>query len=358
MTQFSNRVNEETDRQVPALHAKEKLVEIKSLKKYFPIKGGILRRTVSHVKAVDDISIDIYKGETLGIVGESGSGKSTLGRIILRLDTPTEGKVIFDDKDISKLSQRKIRPSRKDMQMIFQDPYGSLNPRMSVGELIEEPMLLHENLTKEQRRERVIELLETVGLGGDARFKYPHEFSGGQRQRIGIARSISTRPKFIIGDEPVSALDVSVQSQVLNLMKQLQDDFDLTYLFIAHDLSVVKHISDRVAVMYLGRIAEIAPKSSLYSQPLHPYTQALISAVPEPDVKKRKKKVHLQGDLPSPSDPPAGCPFHTRCPQAHDRCSGERPELVDVGGDHKVACHLYTDSKTGAVLSPEYASKD
>lgn len=320
----------------------QKLIEVKNLKKYFPIKGGILQRTVGHVKAVDDISFDIYKGETLGIVGESGSGKSTMGRVLLRLLDPTEGQVIFEGKDISQLSNRKIRPLRKDMQMVFQDPYASLNPRMSVGELIEEPMIVQNVLSKVERKEKVVELLEKVGLAPEARAKYPHEFSGGQRQRIGIARSLSTRPKFIIGDEPVSALDVSVQSQVLNLMEDLQDEFDLTYLFIAHDLSVVKHISDRVAVMYLGRIAELAPKKSLYENPLHPYTQALISAVPSTNVLNKKEKIKLSGDLPSPSNPPRGCSFHTRCPKAHERCSIERPELIDVGQEHYVACHLYT----------------
>ncbi|MFB5663540.1 ABC transporter ATP-binding protein [Alteribacillus sp. HJP-4] len=347
-------INEKTKTNTPpsALSEnKEKLVEVKNVKKYFPVKGGILRRTVGHVKAVDDVSFNIYKGETLGVVGESGSGKSTLGRMILRLIDPTEGQIIFDEKDISTASQRKVRSSRKDMQMIFQDPYGSLNPRMSVGELIEEPMLLHEKISKDERKKRVVELLETVGLGGEARFKYPHEFSGGQRQRIGIARALSTKPKFIIGDEPVSALDVSVQSQVLNLMSQLQKEFNLTYLFIAHDLSVVKHISDRVAVMYLGRIAEIAPKRSLYKEPLHPYTKALISAVPEPDVTKKREKIKLEGDMPSPSNPPTGCPFHTRCPEAHDRCKAERPELTDMGDEHYVACHLYTE-EDGTVKRP------
>ncbi|WP_026674062.1 ABC transporter ATP-binding protein [Alkalihalobacterium bogoriense] len=322
---------------------KEKLVEVKNLKKYFPVKGGLLQRTVGYVKAVDDVSFDIYKGETLGIVGESGSGKSTLGRVILRLLDPTEGTITFEGTDISNLRQGKIRPLRKDMQMVFQDPYASLNPRMSVGELIEEPMLVQKTLGKKERKEMVIELLQKVGLGPEARLKYPHEFSGGQRQRIGIARALSTKPKFIIGDEPVSALDVSVQSQVLNIMDDLQDDFDLTYLFIAHDLSVVKHISDRVAVMYLGRIAEIAPKHSLYDKPLHPYTQALISAVPSTDVTKKKEKIKLTGELPSPSNPPTGCSFHTRCPHAHDRCHVERPELTDMGDGHFVACHLYTE---------------
>lgn len=294
------------------------------------------------------MSFDIYKGETLGIVGESGSGKSTLGRVLLRLLDPTDGQVIFDGKDITTLRQGKLRPMRRDMQMIFQDPYASLNPRMSVGELLEEPMIVQKTLKSKERKEMVIELLEKVGLGPEARLKYPHEFSGGQRQRIGIARSLSTKPKFIIGDEPVSALDVSVQSQVLNLMDDLQDEFNLTYLFIAHDLSVVKHISDRVGVMYLGRLAEIAPKKLLYDNPLHPYTQALISAVPSTDVLNKREKIKLVGDLPSPSNPPAGCSFHTRCPQAHERCKVERPDLTDMGDGHYVACHLYTSSEPKA----------
>ncbi|WP_280770933.1 ABC transporter ATP-binding protein [Salipaludibacillus daqingensis] len=324
----------------------EVLFEIKNLKKYFPVKGGVLQRTVGHVKAVDDISFTIYKGETLGIVGESGSGKSTLGRTILRLLDPTEGEIIYNNEDIASLRQGKLRPLRKDMQMVFQDPYASLNPRMSVGELIEEPMIVQNTLSKADRKQMVVDLLGKVGLGPEARMKYPHEFSGGQRQRIGIARSLSTRPKFIIGDEPVSALDVSVQSQVLNLMEDLQDEFELTYLFIAHDLSVVKHISDRVGVMYLGRMAEIAPKKSLYDKPLHPYTQALIAAVPSTDVLNVREKTPLKGDLPSPSNPPTGCAFHTRCPKVHDRCKVDRPELVHMGEEHYVACHLYTNPES------------
>lgn len=320
---------------------KEKLIEVKNLKKYFPVKGGILQRTVGYVKAVDDVTFDIYKGETLGIVGESGSGKSTLGRVILRLLDPTSGDVIFDGENISTISQNKMRPFRRDMQMVFQDPYASLNPRMSVGELIAEPMVVQNMLTKEERQKKVVELLGKVGLPPEAAMKYPHEFSGGQRQRIGIARSLAINPKFIIGDEPVSALDVSVQSQVLNLMDDLQDEFDLTYLFIAHDLSVVKHISDRVGVMYLGRMAELADKDSLYEEPLHPYTKALLSAVPIADVNVKREKIKLKGELPSPSNPPSGCTFHTRCPDCFDRCKVDRPELKEVKPGHFVACHLY-----------------
>ncbi|WP_018923309.1 ABC transporter ATP-binding protein [Salsuginibacillus kocurii] len=321
----------------------ETLVEVNDLKKHFPIKGGVLKRTVGHVKAVDGVTFSVYKGETLGIVGESGSGKSTLGRMIMRLLEPSEGSIEFDGEDITTLSQRQIRPMRKNLQMIFQDPYASLNPRMSVGEIIEEPMVVQDMFTKEERQERVIDLLKRVGLGAEARTKYPHEFSGGQRQRIGIARALSTRPQMIIGDEPVSALDVSVQSQVLNLMEDLQEEYNLTYIFIAHDLSVVKHISDRVGVMYLGKLAEIAPKDSLYDKPLHPYTQALISAVPSTNIEEVKERQVLEGDLPSPSNPPSGCPFHTRCPEAHERCKEKTPLLTDMGDGHYVACHLYTE---------------
>ncbi|MFD1637948.1 dipeptide ABC transporter ATP-binding protein [Evansella tamaricis] len=321
---------------------REKLLEVRNLKKYFPVKGGLLQRTIGQVKAVDDVSFDIYKGETLGIVGESGSGKSTLGRTILRLLDPTEGDIIFQGDNISTLANRKMRPYRKDMQMVFQDPFASLNPRMSVGEIIEEPMVVQNLLTKAERKEKVIDLLEKVGLTSEARTKYPHEFSGGQRQRIGIARALTMNPKFIIGDEPVSALDVSVQSQVLNLMEDLQDEFNLTYLFIAHDLGVVKHISDRVGVMYLGKMAEIGPKTKIYNNPLHPYTQALLSAVPVPNVERKREKIKLQGELPSPSNPPQGCVFHTRCPEAHERCRVEIPELVHQGEEQYVACHLYT----------------
>ncbi|MDG5790121.1 dipeptide ABC transporter ATP-binding protein [Evansella sp. AB-P1] len=324
---------------------REKLLEVKNLKKYFPVKGGVLQRTIGHVKAVDDVSFEIYKGETLGIVGESGSGKSTLGRTILRLLDPTEGQVIFEGDDISTLSNRKMRPYRKDMQMVFQDPFASLNPRMSVGEIIEEPMIVQNTLTKKERKEKVVDLLAKVGLPAEARSKYPHEFSGGQRQRIGIARALTLNPKLIIGDEPVSALDVSVQSQVLNLMGDLQDEFDLTYLFIAHDLSVVKHISDRVGVMYLGKMAEIGPKDKIFENPLHPYTQALLSAVPIPDMERKREKITLKGELPSPSNPPSGCPFHTRCPEAHERCKVELPELLHQGNEQYVACHLYTSEE-------------
>jgi len=321
------------------------LLHAKNIKKYFPIKGGILKRTIGHLKAVDDISFQVYEGETLGVVGESGSGKSTLGRVLLRLLDPTEGQIIFNSVDISTMSNRDVRPFRKDMQIIFQDPFASLNSKMSVEKLIEEPLAIQQNLPKEERRKRVIEMLEKVGLRASDRLKYPHEFSGGQRQRISIARALIIEPKFVICDEPVSALDVSIQSQVLNLMKDLQEDLGLTYLFIAHDLSVIKHISDRVAVMYLGRFAELASKETIYNNPLHPYTQALLSAVPVIDLddkKKEREKIILKGDLPNPADPPTGCTFRTRCPFAFDRCVSERPDLIEIEPQHYVACHLHT----------------
>nr|WP_225229822.1 dipeptide ABC transporter ATP-binding protein [Sporosarcina quadrami] len=324
------------------------LVEVRNIKKYFPIKGGVLQKTVGQLKAVDDVSFSIKKGETLGIVGESGSGKSTLGRVLIRLLEPTDGQLIFDNKDITTLRQRLIRPIREDMQMVFQDPFASLNSKMSVEQLIEEPLLVQGNLAKKDRKQKVLAVLQKVGLRKDDLQKYPHEFSGGQRQRISIARALVLNPKFVICDEPVSALDVSIQAQVLNLMKDLQEDLGLTYLFIAHDLSVVKHISDRVAVMYLGRFAEIAPKRSLYDNPLHPYTQALLSSIPVIDLSgeqaRGKEKIKLSGDLPSPASPPSGCTFRTRCPKAHDRCTIDRPELIEIDEGHFVACHLYDRS--------------
>lgn len=317
------------------------ILEAKHIKKYFPIKGGIFKRTVGHIKAVDDVSLTVFRGETLGIVGESGSGKSTFGRVLLKLINPTDGQIRFENKDITKLNNRQMRPIRKDMQMVFQDPYASLNSKMSVEELIEEPLIVQTNMSKKERKQKVNEMLEKVGLRSSDRLKYPHEFSGGQRQRISIARALVLNPKFVICDEPVSALDVSIQAQVLNLMADLQDDLDLTYLFISHDLSVVKHISDRVGVMYLGRITEIAPKKDLYENPLHPYTKALLSAVPSINVKKRKEKIILSGDLPSPSNPPSGCAFRTRCPYANEQCAVVRPELKEIQPNHFVACHLY-----------------
>jgi peptide/nickel transport system ATP-binding protein/oligopeptide transport system ATP-binding protein len=334
-----------TERELKQKTDQDFILQAKNIKKYFPIKGGILKQTVGHVKAVDDVSLDVLRGETLGIVGESGSGKSTLGRVLLRLANPTEGKILFNNHDITTLGNRKLRPIRKDMQIVFQDPFASLNSKMSVLELIEEPLIVQTSLKRNERTEKAINLLEKVGLRPEDRFKYPHEFSGGQRQRISIARALALNPQFVICDEPVSALDVSIQAQVLNLMADLQDEFNLTYLFIAHDLSVVKHISDRVAVMYLGRIAELAPKNNLYTTPLHPYTQALLSAVPSTNVHNRRQKIILSGDLPSPANPPSGCAFRTRCPQAHDRCAAVRPDLKEVSEGHFVACHLYNNEQ-------------
>lgn len=321
---------------------REKILEIKNLKKYFPIKSAASKDKGGQVKAVDDISFDLYKGETLGIVGESGSGKSTLGRTILRLLEPTEGEIIFEGTNFEKVKTRKIDDYRKHMQMVFQDPFSSLNPRMRVGKLIGEPLAVRKILNKADQYKKVLDLIEKVGLPKESLTKFPHEFSGGQRQRIGIARALSLTPKLIIADEPVSALDVSIQSQVLNLMMDLQDEFNLTYLFISHDLSVVKHISDRVGVMYLGKLVEIGEKKGIYNEPLHPYTQALLSAIPKVDFGSKKKVIEMKGEPPGPSNPPAGCAFHIRCPYAFDRCKIERPKLIKQREGQSVACHLYT----------------
>ncbi len=317
------------------------LLEVKNLKKYFDLKGGIFGKKVGEVKAVDDVSFTVYEGEILGIVGESGCGKSTTGKTILRLIEPTEGSVIFDGKDVTKVSEEDMRKLRRDMQMIFQDPYASLNPRHSIGKIISEPLLVHGIGTAKERKKKVKELLEIVGLNAYHASRYPHQFSGGQRQRIGIARALAVNPKLLICDEPVSALDVSVQSQILNLMENLKNEFQLTYLFIAHDLSVVKHISDRVGVMYLGRMVELAGKEELYDQPLHPYTKALLSAVPVPDPDHKSERVILEGDVPSPSNPPTGCAFHTRCSERIDICKTKRPSFKRIADHHFVACHLY-----------------
>ncbi|WP_339227385.1 dipeptide ABC transporter ATP-binding protein [Oceanobacillus sp. FSL K6-2867] len=317
------------------------LLEIDGLKKYFPIKGGPLGRTVGEVKAVDDVSFTVFEGEILGIVGESGCGKSTTGKAILRLIEPTAGEVKFDDHDITHIHAEEMRKLRRDMQIIFQDPYASLNPRHTVEKIIGEPLLIHGMKNVKERTSRVKELLEVVGLSAYHASRYPHQFSGGQRQRIGIARALANNPKLIICDEPVSALDVSVQAQILNLMEALREEFNLTYIFIAHDLSVVKHISDRVGVMYLGRMVELTSKDKLYDEAKHPYTQALLSAVPDPDPDIKKERVILKGDVPSPADPPAGCAFHTRCPMAMDVCKSVRPAFLPVEDNHFVACHLY-----------------
>src|SRR5215211_787508 len=318
------------------------LLSVKNLKMHFPITQGIiLQKQVGSVKAVDDVSFDIKQGETLGLVGESGCGKSTTGRAILQLYKPTAGSVEFNGRNLVTLKSGEMRRMRREVQMIFQDPYASLNPRMTVGSIIGEPLEIHNLAKGRAKTERVQELLRTVGLNPYFANRYPHEFSGGQRQRIGIARALAANPDFIVADEPVSALDVSIQAQIVNLLEDLQEQFGLTYLFIAHDLSVVKHISDRVAVMYLGKIAELAGRNELYENPLHPYTKALLSAVPVPDpsVEQKRERIILTGDVPSPLRPPPGCVFHTRCPIAIDECRERIPEWREVQPDHWVACH-------------------
>ncbi len=317
------------------------LVTVRGLKKYFPITSGLLQRHTGDVKAIDDIDFDIRRGETLGLVGESGSGKTTAGRVILRLADPTAGTITFAGREISTLTRSELRPLRKEMQIIFQDPYASLNPRMTVGDIVREPLTIHHLAGGKDAGRRVHELLAMVGLQPYHANRYPHEFSGGQRQRIGIARALAVNPKFIVADEPVSALDVSIQAQVINLLQDLQKQLDLTYLFIAHDLSVVRHISTRVAVMYVGKIIEIADRDRLYANPMHPYTQALLSAIPIPDpaIERRRKRIILTGDIPSPVNPPAGCRFHTRCPIAFERCSVEVPAFNEYESGHRTACH-------------------
>lgn len=316
------------------------LVQVKDLVKYFPVKGGILQRVVAWVQAVDHVSFTIREGETVGLVGESGCGKTTVGRCILRLIEPTGGSILFEGVDVMTLRGTELKEMRRNMQIIFQDPYSSLDPRMPIGESIAEGLHIHNIGTPKERFEIVIEMLRKVGLEDYHARRYPHEFSGGQRQRIGIARALALKPKFIVADEPVSALDVSIQSQVLNILKELQREFGLTYLFIAHNLSVVEHISDRVAVMYLGKLAEFAERRELFRNPLHPYTQALMSAIPIPDPKLKRERIILQGDVPSPLNPPKGCRFHPRCPVAMEHCSVEEPPFREVSPDHWVACWL------------------
>ena len=318
----------------------EPLVRVKNLKKYFPIHGGVLGGVIAWVKAVDEISFDIYEGETLGLVGESGSGKTTAGKTILQLYRPTDGEVYFEGKLINNLKGEELRKLRRNMQIIFQDPYGSLNPRMPISEIIGEPLVVHRLIkNRNEMLDRVVEVMELVGLRPEYLNRYPHEFSGGQRQRIGIARAIILNPKFVVCDEPVSALDVSIQSQVINLLNDLQEKLKLTYLFIAHDLAVIRHMCDRVVVMYLGKVMEIAENQELFENPLHPYTQALLSAVPVPDPEVKKERIILKGDIPSPINPPSGCVFHTRCPVAMPICKEVKPELREIKPGHFVACH-------------------
>ncbi len=324
--------------------ASEQLVVIRGLKKHYPLTSGAMRRRVGLVKAVDGIDLTIIRGETLGLVGESGCGKSTLGRLILRLEEPTAGQIHFTGHNVSVLPRRQLRPLRRKMQIIFQDPYSSLNPRQTIGRIIGEGLVIHGAGSAGERQRRVEELMELVGLRADQANRYPHEFSGGQRQRIGIARALALQPELIVCDEPVSALDVSIQAQVLNLLVALQDRFHLTYLFVSHDLSVVRHISDRVAVMYLGRLVELAPKQALYSEPLHPYTRMLMEAAPVPDPDLKKQRRSVTGDLPSPLDPPTGCHFHPRCPEAMERCRSHVPALEEYRSHHWVRCLLYPRS--------------
>jgi oligopeptide/dipeptide ABC transporter ATP-binding protein len=325
------------------------VLQVKELKKYFPVTAGFIRRKhIADVKAVDGVSFDVQKGETLGLVGESGCGKSTLGRCVLQLYKPTSGEIIFQDHDLIKMNAKQLRPYRKRFQMIFQDPYDSLNPRFTAADIIGEPLRIHKTLSGKAYRERVTELLGIVGLANYMADRYPHEFSGGQRQRLGIARALALQPEFIVCDEPISALDVSIQAQIINLLDDLQEEFGIAYIFISHDLSVVRHISDRVAVMYLGKFMELSTQEDLYIRPLHPYTQALLSAVPipDPDIEAKRSVIVLKGEIPSPLNPPSGCVFHPRCPFAFGRCPIEIPQLMDVGNGHLVACHLMSTNNT------------
>jgi oligopeptide/dipeptide ABC transporter ATP-binding protein len=329
-------------------HDRQVLVEVKNLVKHFPVRSGLFQRVSAWVKAVDDISFFIYEGETFGLVGESGCGKTTIGRTILRLVPATSGSVEFDGQDIFDVTASELKKIRRSMQIIFQDPFSSLDPRMPIGESIAEGLRIHTSKSAKERYDIVVEMLTRVGMRADHARRYPHEFSGGQRQRIGIARALALRPKFIVCDEPVSALDVSIQAQVLNILRELQKDFGLTYLFIAHNLSVVEHFSNRVGVMYLGKMVEMANRRALYADPLHPYTQALMSAIPVPDPTLKRQRVILQGDVPSPLNPPPGCRFHTRCPLAFDKCSQEAPPFRDHGEKHYAACWLLETGEKGA----------
>lgn len=320
--------------------SKRPLLDVQGLRKYFPVRGA-LGNTVQQVKAVNDVSFQLYRGETFGMVGESGCGKSTLGRTILRLTEPSAGRALYEGKDIFAMSQSELQAIRQDMQMVFQDPFSSLNPRKRIGDILQEPLDIHDIGDKAERTEKVLAMLKRVGLQAEHYYRYPHEFSGGQRQRIGIARALMVAPKLIVCDEPVSALDVSIQSQIINLLKQLQNEFGLTFLFIAHDISVVRYISDRVGVMYLGQMVERAPTDCVFATPLHPYTQALLSSVPVPNPQIKREKIVLTGEIPSPLNPPPGCVFHTRCPFAKAECQKTVPVSKEVAPDHHVACHLY-----------------
>ncbi|MEW9109696.1 MAG: dipeptide ABC transporter ATP-binding protein [Cytobacillus gottheilii] len=323
-----------------AKHEPKVLLELEGIKKYYPIKGGILQRKQGDVKAVENVSLKLFEGESLGVVGESGCGKSTLGKAVLGLEELTEGKIVFQDTEIQDLKRKEKLKFVKEMQMIFQDPFASLNPRQRIGHALEEVFTMHTDMSAKEKRKAVIDLLVEVGLKEEHFYKYPHEFSGGQRQRIGIARAIALNPSFVICDEAVSALDVSVQAQVLKLLKTLQEKYQLSYLFISHDLGVVRYFCDRVLVMYLGNTVELGTVADLFNKPLHPYTQALLSAIPRPSVNAKRKRVRLQGDLPNPANPPSGCPFHTRCPIAAEKCSSEKPAWVEYEPNHFAACHF------------------